>query len=519
MNRILSRAMAIVAMMLLTSMSATAQVLEDFYTYYVHDFGYKVRLTAGFKAEVNKASDGMFTDSEGFTWKTGDPLPNPAPDGMYNGKKVNSLESMFSRCEAVSLNLSLFNTTNVTDMSFMFYLCEQLVSVDLSSFNTENVKNMEAMFMSCKALSSLNLSNFNTANVTKMSQMFSWCQVLSALDLSSFNTAKVTDMQSMFNRCNKLESLTLPSTFTTAEVTDMFSMFSNCSSLTSLDLSNFNTAKVTGMRNMFYNCSSLSSLYLTNFDLSSVTESSGMFNSCGSSDADGNPTLTIYVLDETVKEQLASLIDNTRQQFALAPIVATVTSAGGATFVAPVDLDFSSAENIKAYYVKGDLSAGKVTLTATNTAAKGEAVLLLAEGGATEEIKRADSATAAASGVNGLKGVTETIDALASYSAIGYGSGIYNYILNDGAEGLGFYSANNQRVDAGKAYLTVAYVETQDPDEAKFLSWDFGETTAIDAVDIHEAESGALIYNMQGQRLSKPVKGINIIRGRKILVK
>ena len=37
----------------------------------------------------------------------------------------------------------------------------------------ENITNMNGMFFKCSSLSSLNLSNFNTNNVTDMSYMFS----------------------------------------------------------------------------------------------------------------------------------------------------------------------------------------------------------------------------------------------------------------------------------------------------------------------------------------------------------
>ena len=58
-------------------------------------------------------------------------------------------------------------------MSSMFYDCSSLTSLNLSNFNTNNVTNMSHMFFKCSSLTSLNLSNFNTNNVTDMSHMFS----------------------------------------------------------------------------------------------------------------------------------------------------------------------------------------------------------------------------------------------------------------------------------------------------------------------------------------------------------
>ena len=51
-------------------------------------------------------------------------------------------------------------------MSFMFYECLLLEDINLSIFNTNNVTNMRFMFYGCLSLKELNLSNFNTNNVT-----------------------------------------------------------------------------------------------------------------------------------------------------------------------------------------------------------------------------------------------------------------------------------------------------------------------------------------------------------------
>ena len=54
----------------------------------------------------------------------------------------------------------------------MFYDCSSLTSLNLSNFNTNNVTNMDSMFYNCSSLTSLILTNFNTINVINMSNMF-----------------------------------------------------------------------------------------------------------------------------------------------------------------------------------------------------------------------------------------------------------------------------------------------------------------------------------------------------------
>lgn len=98
---------------------------------------------------------------------------------------------MFSSCENLtSLNVSSFDTRNVTDMGYMFYGCyNNLTSLDLSSFDTRNVTNMSNMFNDCRKLRSLNLSSFNTEKVRDMECMFMNIRYINALDLSGFSFA------------------------------------------------------------------------------------------------------------------------------------------------------------------------------------------------------------------------------------------------------------------------------------------------------------------------------------------
>ena len=60
-------------------------------------------------------------------------------------------------------------------MSWMFYRCLSLKELNLSNFNTNNVTNMSYMLYECVSLKELNLSNFNTNNVKYMGDMFFGC--------------------------------------------------------------------------------------------------------------------------------------------------------------------------------------------------------------------------------------------------------------------------------------------------------------------------------------------------------
>ena len=59
------------------------------------------------------------------------------------------------------------------------------------------------MFYDCTSLASLDLSNFNTANVTDMMYMFSGCSGLTSLDLSSFSFSASPDIDEMLTNTGR----------------------------------------------------------------------------------------------------------------------------------------------------------------------------------------------------------------------------------------------------------------------------------------------------------------------------
>ena len=203
--------------------------------------------------------------------------------GLYNlnTSNVTDMSYMFSGCASVNaLNVYNFNTSNVTDMSHMFSGCASINALNLNNFNTSNVTDMSDMFSGCTSLNTLNVNNFNTSNVTDMSYMFDNCISMSKLDLLNFNTVYVTNMECMFSRCKSISAIDL-SSFNTSNVTNMKGMFYNFAwlgGLKCLDVSGFDVSKVTDMSYMFYNCDGLTTIYCD--DSWNCEKSNAMFESC-----------------------------------------------------------------------------------------------------------------------------------------------------------------------------------------------------------------------------------------------
>jgi len=200
-----------------------------------------------------------------------------------NKNKATNLNSMFKGCfELECLDLSNFDTKNVTDLSLMFSCCYKLKGIiGLNEFITNKVINMTGMFRLCNELEYLDLSSFDTSNVIDMSGMFNKCYKLMEIKgINKFITNKVDNMSAMFQLCKELEYLDL-SSFDTSNIKEMPLMFEGCKTLKIIQgLNQFITNKVNNMKGMFQSCSEIEYLDLSSFDTSNVIDMSGMFNKC-----------------------------------------------------------------------------------------------------------------------------------------------------------------------------------------------------------------------------------------------
>ena len=170
-----------------------------------------------------------------------------------NTSNVTNMNHLFNFCEnLINLDLSSFDTSKVKDMNSMFSVNRNLENINFGNkFDTSNVTNMGSMFNTCSSLTSLDLSNFNTSQVTDMSYMFVEFPNIE-LNLSGFVTSNVINMMSMFAKA-KLNALDL-SSFDTSNVTNMTWMFSDASNLQTIYVGPKWSTDGTNTYLMFNNC-------------------------------------------------------------------------------------------------------------------------------------------------------------------------------------------------------------------------------------------------------------------------
>ena len=182
---------------------------------------------------------------------------------------------------------------------------------------------------------------------------------------------------------------------------------------------------------------------------------------------------------------------------------ATITTADYATYVPSFKV--AVPDGVKAYIVSATTSS-EATLAEVSVIPADEPVIIYKDVDANTEVTFT-ATDAAAIDVTGNKLQT---------GAVASADGT-QYILANGGSGVGFYKATTgTSIAEGKAYLVS-------PSGAPVLLFNFFDdlqTTGINAVNGSRfMVNGSQVYNLNGQRVAQPTKGLYIVNGKKVAIK
>jgi surface protein len=213
--------------------------------------------------------------------------------GMENLKSISGFEYI--------------DTSELTDVSYMFKDCKSLASINLDDFETKSLKNAEGMFMGCVGLKQLDLSDFNLNNATNLSYLFSGCNSLNELVLpkmqnvktlancfegvgscsdynaqitGTLNTPYLEDASYMFKN-TRLYDYTVAESMETSNLINAEGMFYDCA-ISEINLTKWKTEKLQNVSKMFYSDSALSSINISGWDANLIDDCESMFYKCTS---------------------------------------------------------------------------------------------------------------------------------------------------------------------------------------------------------------------------------------------
>lgn len=117
----------------------------------------------------------------------------------FDASGTKDISYLFLECSKLkTLDLSGFHTESATDMQMMFQGCTSLESIDVSSFCTTNVEKIYSMFCNTRVMD-LDLSSFDFSKVTDMTFMFASCMNLKTLRMDMTGIQDGISMSRLFS--------------------------------------------------------------------------------------------------------------------------------------------------------------------------------------------------------------------------------------------------------------------------------------------------------------------------------
>ncbi|MCI5055424.1 MAG: BspA family leucine-rich repeat surface protein, partial [Flavobacteriales bacterium] len=214
----------------------------------------------------------------------------------WDVSNVTDMAHMLSTCGVFNCDISGWDVSNVTDMSSLF-LRNSIFNANLSGWNVSEVTNMSAMFMFADAFNQ-NIGGWNTSKVNNMSHMFAQCDLFDQ-DISGWDVSNVTDMSGMFTRGTVFDQDI--SGWDVGNVVNMQEMFR--AAMFNQDIREWNTRKVTNMLGMFN--ASMFNQDVGDWNIQSVTDMSFMFD---------NSAMNLINYDSTLIKWLAQADEKSGKQ-------------------------------------------------------------------------------------------------------------------------------------------------------------------------------------------------------------
>lgn len=349
----------------------------------------------------------------------------------------------------------------------------------------------ESSFYGCSKLTTITIPQ----NITAIPQMaFEGCSLLQSITIPDGVTSIGIRA---FSSCSSITQITIPGSVHNMEVWDNCWAFSSCTNLKTITINEGVT--VLGS-NTFSSCNNVDKVIVWN---TTPIDTHSSFTSFAKNATLYVPQGCIDVYQNATGWKDFKEIKEIKENIAM-------SSNGIATYSSTRVLDFTNESNLKAYIASGfSPSTGELILTRVYKVPAGEGLLLKGSAGDYEIPYTTTDMVYS----NLLKGNTTT-------STISPTEGTYtNFILANGSHGIGFYTLSSSgALAAGKAYLQLLTSDISNAPVMTLLFNDELDITSIKAVKRTKCQE-TTVYDLQGRRIEKPIKGLYITKGKKTFIK
>lgn len=196
-------------------------------------------------------------------------IGNPTIDN-WDISNVTNLAETFNACILFNQPVGNWNTSNVTSMAGTFLMAAKF-NQPLANWDTSKVTTTSAMFGGASGFNQP-IDNWNMSNNLEMDAMFYGAENFNQ-PIGNWNTSQVTTTASMFYKAVKFNQPI--GSWNTSNIVTMNSMFSSAKAFNQ-DINNWDTGKVATMDNMFWMAEQFNST-ISNWNTENVTSMKQMF--------------------------------------------------------------------------------------------------------------------------------------------------------------------------------------------------------------------------------------------------
>ena len=138
-------------------------------------------------------------------------------NNQFDTSTATELGMLFYNCTSLKevKGIENLDVSNVTVLQSLFYGCSSLVSMDLSAWDTSSVTNASYLFANCTGLQDVQLhwDQTDTQNFITIQNMFQKCESLVSMadsGVEEWVLPNVTEARSFFWQCTNLQTVRFP---------------------------------------------------------------------------------------------------------------------------------------------------------------------------------------------------------------------------------------------------------------------------------------------------------------------
>ena len=177
-------------------------------------FSYKYSISSNRKLEdTNIYSEITVTVDENDSFINENFVPQPYVEYGENNniimrwnETILDCSNMFSNTSIKTIDLSNFDTSEVTSMEYMFKDCNNLSYFNLKNNDLSNLKTMKGIFINCINLNNITLENIDFNELTSLNEMFN-NSLISNIEFINLNFKKLTSLEKAFSNIDSLKTI------------------------------------------------------------------------------------------------------------------------------------------------------------------------------------------------------------------------------------------------------------------------------------------------------------------------